>query len=206
MSENINLLKRIIINEKNRNLQLELSGIENIITKVLPAELEKNAPSNFPELYFDFKQEYERFKEFILFDKLIGKNVVALGGSFSSGKSSFLNSLLDEEILPSDITPSTSVPAYIINNSETSVYGINTFESVITIQPEEVSMIAHGFGKDDSDGKEVTLGHLLKSLFIALPKQPFRHIALLDTPGYSKSDNDGYSYKTDEKIARTQLN
>ena len=67
-------------------------------------------------------------------------------------------------------------------------------------------MIAHGFGKDDSDGKEVTLGHLLKSLFIALPKQPFRHIALLDTPGYSKSDNDGYSYKTDEKIARTQLN
>lgn len=206
MSKNTSLLKRIIMNEKNENLKVDLSGIEKIITKVLPAELEKNAPSNFPELYFEFKQEYERFKEFILFDNLIGRNVVALGGGFSSGKSSFLNSLMDEEILPSDITPSTSVPAYLINDSETAVYGINAFESVITMQPEEVGLIAHGFGKDDEDGKEVTLGHLLKSLFIALPKQPFKHLALLDTPGYSKSDTGGYSARTDEKIACTQLN
>lgn len=206
VSKNTSLLKRIIMNEKNENLKVDLSGIEKIITKVLPAELEKNAPSNFPELYFEFKQEYERFKEFILFDKLIGRNVVALGGGFSSGKSSFLNSLLGSEILPSDVTPSTSVPAYLINDSETAVYGINAFESIITMKPEEVELIAHGFGKDDDDGKEVTLGHLLKSLFIALPKQPFKHLALLDTPGYSKPDTGRYSARTDEKIARTQLN
>ena len=92
MSKQINLLKRIIMTDGADKLNVDLSGIEKIITQKLPAELGKNAPPNFPELYFDFKQEYERFKEFILFEKLIGKNVVALGGGFSSGKSSFLNS------------------------------------------------------------------------------------------------------------------
>ena len=75
-----NLLKRIIMTNETANLNVDLSEIEKIITKELPNKLEKNAPPNFPELYFEFKQEYERFKEFILFDRLIGKNVVALGG------------------------------------------------------------------------------------------------------------------------------
>lgn len=188
------------------NLCVDLHDIEKMITKTLPDTLEKNAPSNFPELYFDFKQEYERFKEFILFDRLIGRNVVALGGGFSSGKSSFLNSILDEELLPSDITPSTSVPAYLIHDEESIIYGINAFESKITMRPEEVGLIAHGFGKDDEDGIEATLGHLLQSLFISSPSQPFQHLALLDTPGYSKAETSNYSKKTDEKIARTQLN
>lgn len=206
MPNQMNLLKRIIMTNNTPNLCVDLHDIEKMITRILPDTLEKNAPSNFPVLYFDFKQEYERFKEFILFDRLIGRNVVALGGGFSSGKSSFLNSILGEELLPSDITPSTSVPAYLIHDAESIIYGINTFESKIVIQPEEVSMIAHGFGKDDADGTEVTLGHLLQSLFISSPSQPFQHLALLDTPGYSKAETNNYSAKTDEKIARTQLN
>ncbi|MCM1230856.1 MAG: dynamin family protein [Ruminococcus flavefaciens] len=201
-----NLLKRIIMTDVNPDLQSDLNKIEKIITRKLPDTLEKNAPPNFAELYFDFRQEYERFKEFILFDKLIGKNIVALGGGFSSGKSSFLNSILGEDILPSDITPSTSVPAYLIHDEQVTVYGINTFESKINMQSEEVSLIAHGFGQDDEDGMEVTLGHLLRSLFISSPNQPFSHLALLDTPGYSKAETNNYSAKTDEKIARTQLN
>ena len=146
MSSTMSLLKRIIMTDDTPNLCVDLHEIEKLITQTLPAELEKNAPPNFPELFFDFKQEYERFKEFILFDRLIGRNVVALGGGFSSGKSSFLNSLLGEELLPSDITPSTSVPAYLIHDRKTAVYAINTFESRITMKQEEVCLIAHGFG------------------------------------------------------------
>jgi len=206
MKQQINLLKRIVSLDKGISNSIDLSLIENIIIKTLPSKLEMNAPPNFPELYFDFKQEYERFKEFILFDKLIGKNIVALGGMFSSGKSSFLNSILNEELLPSDITPTTSVPAYLIYDSESTVYGINSFESKISMHSEEVALISHGFGRDDADGTEVKLGHLLQSIFIASPKQPFHHLALLDTPGYSKAEGPEYYKKTDEKIARTQLN
>ena len=206
MKQQANLLKRISYMAQTPGFQVDLSVIEKLITKTIPAELAKNAPSNFPELYFDFTQEYERFKEFILFDHLIGKNIVALGGSFSSGKSSFLNSIMGEELLPSDITPSTSVPAYLIYDTKSIVYGINAFESRIMMEPEEVSLIAHGFGKNDADKTEIKLGHLLKSLFIASPKQPFAHLALLDTPGYSNAESERYVKQTDEKIARTQLN
>ena len=130
--------------------------MENIIFKELPDALEKNAPPNFPELYFDFKYEYERFKQFILYEKLIGKNVVALGGGFSTGKSRFLNTLLGEKILPCNINPSTSVPAYLVNGTDISVHGINVFQSNIQMNIEDVKTISHGFGKKVSNGEEIT--------------------------------------------------
>lgn len=200
------LLKRIVSPENSANVKVDLSAAEKLISNELPQALEDNAPSNFPQLYFDFKQEFERFKEFILFDKLIGKNVVALGGGFSTGKSSFVNSILDKKMLPADITPATSVPTYIVSDENISVYGINTFGSRVEMELDDVKAISHGFGKTDDDDSEATLGHILKSIFISTPEQRFSNIALLDTPGYSKAESAEYSAKTDEKIARTQLN
>mgnify|MGYP000070153375 FL=1 len=69
---------------------------------------------------------------------------------------------------------------------------------------EDIQHLAHGFGIEGSD--EVSLGHLLKSIFVTSPRQKFANIALLDTPGYSKSESSNHSDRTDEKIARTQLN
>lgn len=206
IEQQFQLLKHIIRYEESANLCVDMSEIENLIFTELPEMLEKNAPPNFPELYFEFKQEYERFKEFILYDKLIGKNIVALGGGFSSGKSSFLNSILGQEILPSGIRPSTSIPTYLVNGIDVEVHGINSFQSCVQIKIQDIMLLAHGFGKDEADETEVTLGHLLSSLFVSTPLQPFEHIALLDTPGYSKADTVAYSAKTDEKISRTQLN
>ena len=120
----VDVLKKVIKPSEKFSSKVDLKNIEMIINKKLPAILEKNAPLNFPELYFNFNYEYSKFKEFILYEKLIGKNVVALGGGFSSGKSSFLNSLIGKKILPQDINPSTSVPAYIVNGKETNVYFI----------------------------------------------------------------------------------
>lgn len=204
--KNFSLLKRIVSPENTVSAKVDLSTIDKLITTELPEALEDNAPSNFPQLYFDFRHEFERFKEFVLFDKLIGKNIVALGGGFSSGKSSFLNSILGEKILPADINPSTSVPAYLVSGNDVSVYGINTFGSRVDMEAEDVKLISHGFGKLDDDDNEATLGHILDSIFISSPLQPFENIALLDTPGYSKAESAEYSAKTDEKIARVQLN
>lgn len=204
--KNFSLLKRIVSPEDTASAKVDLSTIDKLITTELPEALENNAPSNFPQLYFDFRHEFDRFKEFVLFDKLIGKNIVALGGGFSSGKSSFLNSILGEKILPADINPSTSVPAYLVSGNDVSVYGINTFGSRVDMEAEDVKLISHGFGKLDDDDSEATLGHILDSIFISSPLQPFENIALLDTPGYSKAESAEYSAKTDEKIARAQLN
>ena len=96
LKEQFELLKRIVTPAGERaDLPVDILDLKKIIKEKIPEALEKQAPPNFPELYFDFQQVYERFHDFLLFDRLIGKNIIALGGGFSSGKSSFLNSLLE---------------------------------------------------------------------------------------------------------------
>ncbi len=192
-------------------LKVDLSKIEGIIQKKIPNTLKKYAPEDFYELYTDFKSEYEKFRDFILYDKLIGKNIIALGGGFSSGKSSFLNALMGKRVLPADIDPSTSVPTYIVRGEKHHVMGINVFDSKVFMEPKDIKKIAHGFGEveDEDDEKitdAVTLGHVLENIFFSTPLHQYENIAFLDTPGYSKPDSEKYSAKTDEQIARGQLN
>lgn len=209
---NFKLLCSIIRqNNDSSQLKVDLSKIEEIINKKIPDTLGENAPEDFYELYTDFKSEYEKFRDFILYDKLIGKNIIALGGGFSSGKSSFLNALMGKQILPADIDPSTSVPTYIVRGEEHEVMGINVFDTKVQMQPKDIRKIAHGFGEleDDDDRKvtdAVTLGHVLDNIFFSTPLHKYDNIAFLDTPGYSKPDSEKYSAKTDEQIARGQLN
>lgn len=208
---NFTLLCNIIRQNTGSQLSVDLSKIEEIIHKKIPDTLKKNAPEDFYELYTDFKSEYEKFRDFILYDKLIGKNIVALGGGFSSGKSSFLNALMGKSVLPADIDPSTSVPTYIVKGEKHEVMGINVFDAKVSMQPRDIKKIAHGFGEleDEEDEKvtdAVTLGHVLENIFFSTPLHKYDNIAFLDTPGYSKPDSEKYSAKTDEQIARGQLN
>lgn len=209
---NLELLRSIIRQNTDASLlKVDLSKLEEIINKKIPDTLKKNAPEDFYELYMDFKSEYERFRDFILYDKLISKNIVALGGGFSSGKSSFLNALMGKSVLPADIDPSTSVPTYIVWGEKHEVMGINVFDTKVKMQPRDIKKIAHGFGEveDDDDEKvtdAITLGHILDNIFFSTPLHKYKSIAFLDTPGYSKPDSEKYSVKTDEQIARGQLN
>ena len=210
--KNFELLCSIIQqNTSGNEMKADLSKIEELINKKIPDTLKKNAPEDFYELYTDFKSEYEKFRDFILYDKLIGKNIVALGGGFSSGKSSFLNAVMGKSVLPADIDPSTSVPTYIVKGEKHEVMGINVFDTKVQMKPRDIKKIAHGFGEveDDDDEKvtdSVTLGHVLENIFFSTPLHKYENIAFLDTPGYSKPDSEKYSIKTDEQISRGQLN
>lgn len=205
-----------VIRPKSTTVQFkaDLSKIEEIINNKIQEVLKGNAPEDIYTLYTDFKAEYERFREFLLYDKIIGKNIVALGGGFSSGKSSFLNYLLGKKILPARINSSTSVPTYIVKGDDNEVIGINAFDSKVIMQQEDIRKVAKGFGEIENDDDEqpskftdaVTLGHILRSIFFSTPLQNYDNVAFLDTPGYSNSDSETYSIKTDEQIARGQLN
>ena len=79
------------------------------------------------------------------------------------------------------------------------------------MQPRDIKKIAHGFGEVENEDEEkvteaVTLGHVLENVFFSTPFHKYENIAFLDTPGYSKPDSEKYSVKTDEQIARGQLN
>lgn len=209
--DNFSLICSAISQKKSQDMTVDLKPLEEILRKKIPDALSKHAPPDYYEHYRDFQAEYEKFRDFIFYDRLIGKNIVSLGGGFSSGKSSFLNALDGEDALPFDINPSTSVPTYVVYGEDYKAQAVNIFESVVTLKLEYLDKVAHGFGKlTGEDGNIVTegaaLGHILESIFLSTPEQGYEHIAFLDTPGYSKADSKDHSLKTDENIARTQLN
>ncbi len=52
----LHLLKQIIKYEESADLCVDLTEIEKLIFTELPETLAKNAPANFPELYFDLSR------------------------------------------------------------------------------------------------------------------------------------------------------
>lgn len=212
LEKQFTLVKKLIAvkTEKNELLD-EAHKIEEIIKTDLPKELEMEAPPDLPALCFDLQEVYEQFEDFLVFQDMIGKKIVALGGGFSTGKSSFLNNLMGKTAegqvrLPTDTAASTSVPTYLMHaDGEESIRAINLFDSRITdLTTDDVGILAHGFEEKSNLG--VSLGQLIQRMFISTPRQPYAHIAFLDTPGYSKPDNKDYSARTDEQIAKEQLN
>lgn len=210
---NYNQLRKIVRPDHGagKNPVQKLANVDTLIHRELLELLKKVAPPNIYELTADFNGEYDKFKDFIVYESLIGKHVAGLGGGFSSGKSSFLNALMGAgEILPENINPSTSVPAYIVHGKENLVKAVNIFDVCVELDLEAINEIAHGFGAVEEEGEQgtdaVQLGHILKNLFLETDLQIYENLIFLDTPGYSKPDSQNYSVKTDEKIARQQLN
>lgn len=76
--------------------------------------LKKNAKGNVDHLSLDFQHEMDNFYKFCIFPELAAKVIVGVGGAFSAGKSSFLNSVLGRKILSVEIDPTTSIPTYLM--------------------------------------------------------------------------------------------
>jgi GTPase Era involved in 16S rRNA processing len=128
---------------------------------------------------------------------------VAVGGSFSAGKSFFLNSVLGcDSLLPTDTTPTTSIPTYITKGTQDSIQALNCYHKKTKIDESALKAICHAFKQE----YDVTFSHLLQ--LISVERKNFKHsnLIFLDTPGYSKADNIAdTASNTDENIAREHL-
>lgn len=164
--------------------------------------MKEDSPPNSAQLFRSFLHELHRFEEFVTFPYLAEKQIIGLGGAFSSGKSSFLNKLFGRKLLPTHIDPTTSVPTYLLYKEEESIEAINLFNKLIELNEAGLKAISHDFQEEYG----MSFGHLLKSICIGLPDNVYHNLAFLDTPGYSKPDVQDYNERTDENIAREQLN
>lgn len=164
--------------------------------------MKEDSPPNSAQLFRSFIYELHRFEEFVTFPYLAEKQIIGLGGAFSSGKSSFLNKLFGRKLLPTHIDPTTSVPTYLLYGEEESIGAINTFNKLVELDEAGLKAISHDFQEEYG----MSFGHLLKSICIGLPDNVYHNLAFLDTPGYSKPDVQDYNERTDENIAREQLN
>ena len=166
----------------------------------LAGEDENDTSTKTYAALLDLKQ---RLIELVSFPVLEKCYTVAIGGAFSAGKSRFLNSVLGcPSLLPTDTTPTTSIPTYISQGSCNQITALNAYQKKTTIDEEALGAICHAFNEKFG----VTFSHLLQLISVEREHLAYPSLAFLDTPGYSKADNiSRRSDNTDENIARQQL-
>lgn len=139
--------------------------------------------------------EVQQELELLASDPMLNKKrSIAICGSFNSGKSSFLNSFFsDNDIeLPTDMLPTTAIPAYIVNDISTQIIGYSSItRGQFSVSKAIFNKLRHN-GEDDN-GKFKTIFKkiidkiVLKTEFV----HDFDKICFIDTPGFnSGSDNE----------------
>lgn len=160
---------------------------------------------NEMQLYERFIDLCSRFSARQKIQKLQDKVVVSFGGKVSAGKSKFINTIAGiGDKLPVDQKTTTAIPTYIIKSKRdiirsNSVYGYST-----EISSEALNAMAHEFDTVYGIGFPAFVDSImLESSEYSLSEK----IALLDTPGYTKYDEDNQSKKviSDREKAFEQL-
>ena len=137
---------------------------------------------------------------------LMDKSIIGIGGAFSSGKSAFINSLLEKGndiLLPENQTPTTSISTYVLNGTD-EIYACKKDGSVLSIDISAMKAMTHEFYEEYHIG----FSRFIQNLAITTSRFPHNlasRIAFLDTPGYAKSDEDTRESLTDESTARNHL-
>ena len=196
----LQLCARLISKNNHREpWQDHLDRINHDLLKLV----EDNAQVAGAGFYNRMQQLEDRLTEIASFPLLERCYTVAVGGAFSAGKSRFLNSVLGcPSLLPTDTTPTTSIPTFISQGSDDRITALNRYGKKTDIDEDAIAAICHAF----NDRFGVTFSHLLQLISIERQSLNYASLAFLDTPGYSKADNISHrSDNTDENIARQQL-
>ena len=145
-------------------------------------------------------QDVERELELVVsFPDLYKRNIVAIGGGFSSGKSKFVSSFFvkNDITLPIGIEPVTAIPSYVISENENIIKGFSTKGGLIDISSELYKKLSHNFVKSFS----FNLKDIMPFMMIGTPLDSnLENICFVDTPGYNPAITDGFTSE-DKKTA-----
>ncbi len=117
------------------------------------------------------------------YPSLFQKNMVAVGGGFSAGKSSFLNNVLGLK-LPIGLDKTTAIPTYCLKGEREVLMGRSQNGGVV-----ELPYLTFDHKFLDSLG--FNLKEIMPSMLLSAPSVPFEFLCFIDTPGYN-SGNQGY--------------
>ena len=148
---------------------------------------------------------FEHMRQIRLAPRLASRNICAVAGGFSSGKSSLLNRLMGTDLLPTKLTPTTSIPTYVSHHADdVTIKAFNRHGGSMDIQPDELRQMTHGFGTIDGGSDGIPLQPIVDRISILTPSlQQWSNVAFVDTPGHTNSGrNDGASQ--DEQVAERE--
>ncbi len=117
------------------------------------------------------------------YPSLFQKSMVAVGGGFSAGKSSFLNHLLGLK-LPIGLDKTTAIPTYCLKGEREVLMGRSQNGGVVEL-PD------FSFDHKTLNAFDFDLKSIMPFMILSAPL-PFKHLCFIDTPGYSPS-NQGYT-------------
>ncbi len=120
------------------------------------------------------------------YPSLFQKTIVAVGGGFSAGKSTFLNNLLGLKLkLPEDMNPTTAIPTYCLKGQREVLMGFSQNVGMV-----ELPHLAfdHQFLKSLG----FNLKEIMPFMLLSTPRAPFESLCFIDTPGYNPA-NQGYT-------------
>ncbi|GAA6882406.1 hypothetical protein VN0347_12870 [Helicobacter pylori] len=120
------------------------------------------------------------------YPSLFQKTIVAVGGGFSAGKSTFLNNLLGLKLkLPEDMKPTTAIPTYCLKGKKEVLMGFSQNGGMV-----ELPNLAfdHQFLKSLG----FNLKEIMPFMLLSAPSVPFEFLCFIDTPGHNPA-NQGYT-------------
>ena len=175
----------ILSNRPEKNEQTEAFDKMRIVYNDLINKcIEYDLPSG--KLFKNFDELLEKIEEAINFPLFYHKNIIALCGQFSSGKTSMINSFLKDNILPTSIEPTTAINTFVVYEKDNDLYIRNCFSGQTKVDKEFYDFVTHTFTKEyDKD-----VHSMVKYVSLHTQKLKYENIALLDTPGYTGDNED----------------
>ncbi len=131
------------------------------------------------------------------YPSLFQKNMVAVGGGFSAGKSTFLNNLLGLKLkLPEHMNPTTAIPTYCLKGKKEVLMGFSQNGGMV-----ELPHLA--FDHQFLESLGFNLKEIMPFMLLSAPSVPFEFLCFIDTPGFN-SAKQGYT-DGDEQASKESL-
>lgn len=191
------LIKILNKSDKDNKVKKNIENLDNIVNTKFRNLLNFSniIPAN---IFFDIQNLNLDLKEFSIYPKIFEKNIIGVGGCFSSGKSAFINSILEERILPIDTIITTSFPTYILNEIVNKNILLTSFQEMLEVDKLDLKKLSHRFYEEYG----VHLSTVVDKIFIENNSFDYENLALLDTPGYNADSDSG---KKDMEVSYSQL-
>ncbi len=131
------------------------------------------------------------------YPSLFQKTMVAVGGGFSTGKSTFLNNLLGLKLkLPEDTNYTTAIPTYCLKGKKEVLMGFSQNGGMVELPNLTFD---HQFLKSLG----FNLKEIMPFMLLSAPSVPFEFLCFIDTPGYNPAKQ-GYT-DGDKEVSKESL-
>ncbi|MGL2661530.1 dynamin family protein [Helicobacter pylori] len=192
-------------NHKN-NHQVGLKERYDLIARILNAKMENEGLEEYQSVldneFLEFASGVDSLKEKEIalltlqeikkelqlvagYPSLFQKTIVAVGGGFSAGKSTFLNNLLGLKLkLPEDLKPTTAIPTYCLKGKREVLMGFSQNGGMV-----ELPNLA--FNHQFLESLGFNLKEIMPFMLLSAPRVSFEFLCFIDTPGFNPA-NQGY--------------